>query len=331
MNKRTRCFIGFLFLGVLSLSLFGAKVPDEGWDYVSWQSEKRLLERAGLDFPDSGNAAELYYPYLSQGAWTLDRQSFDKVPMDEILAPSDEAQKEKINNLAGSVNDDLAAIMEASGRKEYVLWGVYWTPDPKKTPLAVSVPEYMDLAKLSCLIIFQGKQLEKEGDYDKAEMRYLSAARTGLHLQRDPLALAFIHGARLCGKAATAMSSLEKLRGNDEAGEKWQDLAEYMNRRAEVSGGLLSRMQDKWGRERTELFVKDTDMAYPLRLDCLVENHYCLKSTAACKRCRLTGPPLWVRQLEDELKWEDPQAEIIMALLKNRAEKETCGYIKKVK
>jgi hypothetical protein len=299
-----------LLVVLLAVALLGAaEAKDEGLGYFSVAAAGTMQEKLGAAFTEDGNAAETYYKYIMQDAAIEKEAWFIALDQVVILKPENEEHQQIISTALTQGEADLQAVAAASQMKGYELWGNLFKPDTSKNIYGIDLPSYRNLMKLGQLLIVQGSRKALAGDKDGARENLLAAYRVGAHLQRDPIAMAYIIGNVLEMEAVRALIDL----GDKAAGPA--DLG-FLEARRDAFKQIYNTMAG-WEREPVERFVKDEDMPLSMRLDCLGMHYHCASSAAKCLYCYYTGAPGWAKDLLQETKFSDPQAQVFLKIMQN--------------
>jgi len=292
-----------------------AAQPNDNLSSFSIAAENKALADLGVVFPDPGNAAVGYLPYLDGSAPSMKTPWFQALNLKNAIAPEDEEGKKAQALALASAGPDLDALLAASRKKDYIMWGLLIKPDPKVTPFSMQLLNFMDLACLAHLMIGDAKIRAAAGD-QSAEERMLAAVRIGHHLEEDVTAFGLVWGTIIKEKAAKALSEFYAAKGKKELAEKWSRYSVSMEAKRKTIMEFIKTAAAS-PRDRIEAVVTNPDYPTSLRIETLVQAHYCTSSREAGLKCRIIGPPAWVKQLEQEAKFQDPQAQAILPLLKN--------------
>jgi len=289
------------------------------WSSLSVSAENTRLKELGVEFPDPGNAADLYLPYLTGKTGIITNPLFVDVSIAMIESPED-GDAEKMDQALKAAAADLDAVMAASRRLECSVWGVHLRPDMNKILFSQDTPEYLNLFKLALLLIYRGDALAEDGDSRGAELNYLAALRIGHHLESEPELFGYVVGLALKDNAAARLAGLYQNLEQNEKARNFANYADITSKRIQAKNILFQEIPS-WKRETVERFVLDIDAPYALRFDTLVGRHYCLHREPILVRCALLGPPRWVTQLEDEFaRLDDLSMQLVQVLQAHRAD-----------
>ena len=277
--------------------------PD--WSALSISAELARVQKLGQEPAGPGNAADVYLPYLKGEAKITQEPWFSGISMGMLNDPK-EGDADKLKNAADAASDDLAKIMAASAIKESKIWGVYWKPDVKVTVMEQELPKYMNLYKLSALLMYRGREKEKAGDHKAAIEQYAAAFRIGGHMEREADIIGYSMGTALKREAAKRLGPAYQAAGDEAAAAAWAEYLKAAEQRQEVRKGILNEQTGfpSFDQPAVEKFVRDRDMPFALRLDLLLSKHYCLYDRYMMVRCIAIGEPGWVADLEDEFAKE---------------------------
>ncbi|HUT52597.1 MAG TPA: hypothetical protein VM658_04345 [bacterium] len=275
---------------------------------LSLAAENDRIAKLGFAPTGPGNAADLYIPYLKGEAKITQEPWFSHLSLLMLNDPKP-GDAEKIQKALAASADDLKIIMEASSRRDCTIWGPYWKVDQTKAYFEQDTPKYINLRQLGVLFIAKGYELAKAGDAKGAAEQYTTVLRMGIHLSQDPTAIGNAVGLDMRMAGANRMAKLMK-DTNDPSAADWDD---YMKSCEDIKAAWKAfycptGFVSSWGEEKVESFVRDKDMPFTARFDCLAWNHYCLQSKVAYLKCYAMGVPGWVKKLEAEISQESDTA-----------------------
>lgn len=310
----TKVVLGFAVVLFAAVAAVKAETDDRSFIF-STSLEHKTLTELGVKFAESGNSAAGYLPYLNGTAPSLKTPWFQALNLKNAIDPEDDEGKKAQAAALAAAGPDLEALIAASRKQDYVMWGTLVKPDPKVTPFSITTLNFIDLTRLAYLLVGDAKLRAAQGD-SSAEERLLAAVRIGHHMEEDVESFAIVWGSLVKSKAATALSELYDKQGKKDLAQSWKQYAGSMEFKRKVVIETLKEMPG-WSQAQTEAFVRNDDYPTSMRLEALIVARYCISSREAGLKCRIIGPPGWAKKLEQEAKFSDPQAASILALLKN--------------
>ena len=305
-----------LFLAsAIILAAAAAVAADDPGVIFSVSGEQKALADLGVKFTEPGNAAEGYLPYLNGTAPSMKATWFQALNLGNAIDPKDEEQKKAQAAALAAAGPDLDALIAASRKQDYVMWGTLVKPDPKLTPFSMQTLNFLDLTRLACLLVGDAKIRAAKGD-PSAEERLLAAVRIGHHCEQDVESFTLIWGALIRVKAANALSELYEKQGKKDLAEAWKKYAASMETRRKAGIDTIKAFPN-WTEAQLKAFILNQENPTSMRLEALIVGRYCLHSKEDALKCRLTGQPAWVKAVRQEVKFSDPQAQAILPLLDN--------------
>jgi hypothetical protein len=302
----------FLALAIL-LAAAGAIAADDPNLIFSISGEHKALADLGVKFTEPGNSAEGYLPYLNGTAPAMKAQWFQALNLQNAIDPKDDAAKKAQAAALAAAGPDLDALLAASRKQDYIMWGTLIKPDPKKTPFTMKTLNFIDLTRLAYLLVGDAKIRAAKGDAT-AEERLLAAVRIGHHCTEDVESFSLVWGSLIKSKAAEELSALYAAQGKKDLADKWKQYSESMLQRRKAAIDAMHAVPN-WSEAQYKAFILNPDMPTSLRLDALISARYCTRSKEDALKCRVTGPPAWVKELREDVKFADPQAATILPLL----------------
>ena len=142
-----------LILG-LAIVLLAASAPAETDDksfIFSTSLEDKALTELGVKFSEPGNSAEGYLPYLNGTAPSLKTDWFQALTLKNAIDPEDDEAKKAQAAALAAAGPDLEALIAASRKQDYVMWGKLVKPDPDITPFSITTLNFIEFARLAGL------------------------------------------------------------------------------------------------------------------------------------------------------------------------------------
>lgn len=305
-----------------------AMAADDPAVIFSISGEHKALERLGIKFTEPGNAAEAYLPYLNGTAPSCKQGWFQALNVNNAIDPKDEEQKQAQAKARAAAGPDLDALLAASRKTDYIMWGKLIKPDPKITPFSIQSLNFLDLARLAYLLVGDAKIRAAAGE-KSAEERMLAAVRIGHHLEEDVQPFGAVWGMMIREKAAAALAEYHAPT-NKEKSEQWAAYAAATSKKRKAMVMALKDLAG-WPEDRLRAIILNQDIMTSFRLEALNAARYCTESREDALKCRITGEPAWVKKVRREAKFSDPQAAAILPLLDNPLSLDELGKISFIK
>ena len=310
------------------LIAIGAPAWPVGFPELSVSAERARLERLGAGYTVPGNAADIYHLYLpgerQEGAWEVSEELLSV----DLLKPENDEQRALVDKAIEDYGPDLDRLLEASRKKDYQLWGVYFQVDQTKSLFAQEYPKYLNLLALARLLAARGDKLDKQGETAEAEEHYLAVVRIGGHLEREPLLIGYAIGRSIKNIGAQKLVALHQESGRPDLATAWTLYNESQEARPAPWAKFMA-LAVTMSPEKFSDLIKDDDLPVSLRLEALNQRHLCLiyrpgrinliKESA---RCAFRGTPQWVLDLEEEMAVKDDLWKMFMENLKAHGPRE---------
>jgi len=274
---------------------------------LSISAENELLKELGIEFPDAGNAADLYIPYLAQDAEKIIKEGW--IDSARYYGSDKEDEKEKLKKAVELASDHLDVMLKASRMAECKVWGPHFKPNPEATVFAQDFVEYLRLLSLGELLVARGRQLAEAGENEQAVEHFKAVVRMGHHIQQDPFIFGFMIGIAQKKIGADALIAHYSSMGLEDEAVKWKLYADIQKMRGSSSRSYYDSAP-RWTKQLTRTFVMDEDMPYSFRMEVLGMKRLCsgafeTGNHVALFMCVINGPPEWIDPLVDEFGAKD--------------------------
>ena len=299
-----------IVIAALTAILSIAAASDTYQAQLSLKAERQALADLGVASSEPGNAAEVYAPYLKSEKPIIKENWLKDLAIPQILHPESK-DLAAVKAAVVKARADLDALVAASRKSDYALYGTFYKPNPNQHPMLDDVLEYVPFTKVALLLIQDAKDT---ADPKAAEEKLLALARIGQQFENDATTFGFSLGNIMKKHAGNALADLYAGQGKAELAEKWKKQAVSDEARAKTIR-LVGAAAGAWDEAAVTALVRNPDLPISLKIQVIIMQHYCGTSQAKMAQCKVLGAPGWVKKLEAEMK--DPQAQVFFALLKN--------------